>query len=71
MKNYTITVNGNAYEVTVEEGGAGAPAVSSARRAAPAPVQAAAPAAPHPQLPRLPQAEQAASKSRPVPRARS
>ena len=51
MKNYTITVNGNAYEVTVEEGGAGAPAVSSARRAAPAPVQAAAPAAPAPAAP--------------------
>ena len=26
MKNYTITVNGNVYDVTVEEGGAGAPA---------------------------------------------
>ncbi|MDO5551575.1 MAG: acetyl-CoA carboxylase biotin carboxyl carrier protein subunit, partial [Lachnospiraceae bacterium] len=28
MKNYTITVNGNVYEVTVEEGisGAAAPA---------------------------------------------
>ena len=35
MKNYTITVNGTAYQVTVEEGFAGA--------AAPAP--AAAPAA--------------------------
>ena len=40
MKNYTITVNGNVYDVTVEEGGAGAPA---ARRAAAAPK--AAPAA--------------------------
>ena len=37
MKNYTITVNGNVYEVTVEEG------VSTG--AAPAP-RAAAPAAP-------------------------
>ena len=28
MKNYTITVNGNVYDVTVEEGtGNGAPAV--------------------------------------------
>lgn len=26
MKNYTITVNGNVYDVTVEENGAGAPA---------------------------------------------
>ncbi len=26
MKNYTITVNGNVYDVTVEEKGAGAPA---------------------------------------------
>ena len=24
MKNYTITVNGNVYDVTVEENGAGA-----------------------------------------------
>ncbi len=29
MKNYTITVNGNVYEVTVEEGaGSGAPAAA-------------------------------------------
>ena len=43
MKNYTITVNGIAYDVTVEEGGVG-----SAPAAAPAPVTApkAAPAAP-------------------------
>ena len=32
MKNYTITVNGNVYDVTVEENGAGA-----APKAAPAP----------------------------------
>ena len=37
MKNYTITVNGVAYDVTVEEGGAGS-----------APVRAAAPAAAEP-----------------------
>ena len=39
MKNYTITVNGNVYDVTVEEGGAGAPAarpVAAAPKAAPA-----------------------------------
>ena len=41
MKNYTITVNGVAYDVTVEENGAGAPA-------APAAPRAAAPAAPKP-----------------------
>ena len=43
MKNYTITVNGNVYDVTVEEGaGSGAPAAAPARPAAPK----AAPAAP-------------------------
>lgn len=42
MKNYTITVNGTPYNVTVEEG-AGAP-VAAAPAAAPAPAPAAAPA---------------------------
>ena len=42
MKNYTITVNGNVYEVTVEEG-ASTGAAPVARAAAPAPK--AAPAA--------------------------
>lgn len=52
MKNYTITVNGTVYDVTVEEGsGAVAPATSAApaaKAAAPAPASAApaAPAAP-------------------------
>lgn len=55
MKNYTITVNGNVYDVTVEEAGsAAAPAAprtipAAAPKAAPAapqPVQEAAPAAP-------------------------
>lgn len=47
MKNYTITVNGTTYDVSVEEGGAGsaAPAtaapVKTAKKAAPA--KAAAP----------------------------
>ncbi|MEE1077855.1 MAG: biotin/lipoyl-containing protein [Agathobacter sp.] len=41
MKNYTITVNGNVYDVTVEETGS-TPSVAAPRRAA-APV--AAPAA--------------------------
>ena len=44
MKNYTITVNGNVYEVTVEEGvSTGAPAAPRAAVAAP---PKAAPAAP-------------------------
>lgn len=49
MKNYTITVNGNVYDVTVEEGGAGSTAApASAPKAAPkaAPAPAAAKAAP-------------------------
>lgn len=45
IKNYTITVNGNVYDVTVEEKSAGAaPAAPAAP--APAPVPKAAPAAP-------------------------
>ena len=43
MKNYTITVNGNAYDVTVEETGSGAASAPAA--AAPA-APKAAPAAP-------------------------
>ena len=43
MKNYTITVNGNVYEVTVEEGFTGA--ASAPKAAAPAPAPKAAPAA--------------------------
>lgn len=50
MKNYRITVNGTAYDVAVEEMGAGAapaaaPAPVIAPVAAPAPVAASAPAA--------------------------
>lgn len=38
MKSYTITVNGNVYDVTVEENGAATPAAAAApRKAAPAP----------------------------------
>ena len=47
MKSYTITVNGNVYDVTVEENGAGAAAPAAApRKAAPvaAPAASAAPA---------------------------
>lgn len=48
MKSYTITVNGNVYDVTVEENGAGTPAPAAAaapRAAAPAPAAAPKPAA--------------------------
>ena len=48
MKNYTITVNGTAYDVAVEELGAGA---APAAVAAPAPVAAAAPAPAAPAAP--------------------
>lgn len=52
MKNYTITVNGTPYNVTVEEGAGApvaaapvaAPATAPAPAAAPAPAPAAAPA---------------------------
>ena len=47
MKNYTITVNGNVYDVTVEEKGAGAaPAAPAAAVAAPKAAPAAPKAAP-------------------------
>ena len=47
MKNYTITVNGNVYDVTVEENGVATPTAAAApRKAAPAPkAPAAAPKA--------------------------
>ncbi len=46
MKNYTITVNGNVYDVTVEEGTGSVAPVAAAPKAAPkaAPAPAAAPA---------------------------
>ena len=45
MKNYTLTVNGNAYDVTVEENGAAQAAPVSAPKAAPKAAPAAAPKA--------------------------
>ncbi len=50
MKNYTITVNGNVYDVVVEEGAsAGRPVAAPAPVAAPvAPAPVAAPVAPAP-----------------------
>lgn len=46
MKNYTITVNGNVYDVTVEENAAGAAPVVAAAPAVPKAAPVAAPAAP-------------------------
>ena len=45
MKTYTITVNGNVYNVTVEEGTTAGAAAVAPKAAAPAPQAAAAPAA--------------------------
>ena len=53
MKNYTITVNGNVYDVVVEEKGAGtAPAAPvTAPKAAPRPAAPAAAPTPAPAAP--------------------
>ena len=66
MKNYTITVNGVAYDVTVEEnnGAVAAPAApvkKPAPAAAPVPVPAPAPAA-KPAAPAAPKAPAAPAK---------
>ncbi|MCR5788410.1 MAG: acetyl-CoA carboxylase biotin carboxyl carrier protein subunit [Lachnospiraceae bacterium] len=45
MKNYTITVNGSVYDVTVEEGAGGKAAPAAAPKAAPKAAAAPAPAA--------------------------
>ena len=45
MKNYTITVNGNVYDVTVEEGASTGAPVAAAPAAAPKAAPKAAPAA--------------------------
>ena len=45
MKSYTITVNGNVYDVTVEENGAGGAAPAAAPVRAATPMAAPAPAA--------------------------
>lgn len=49
MKTYTITVNGNVYDVTVEEKGAGAAPAAPVAAPAAAPKAAPAPAAAAPQ----------------------
>lgn len=46
MKNYTITVNGNVYDVVVEEGTGAAAPVAAKAPAAPKAAPKAAPAAP-------------------------
>ena len=46
MKRYTVTVDGKAYDVTVEETGAATPAPIAAPAQASAPAAAPAPAAP-------------------------
>lgn len=46
MKNYTITVNGNVYDVTVEETGAGSAPVAPRAAAPKAAPKTAAPAKP-------------------------
>ena len=46
MKSYTITVNGNVYDVTVEENVGGAAPAAPVRKAAPVAAPKAAPAAP-------------------------
>ena len=48
MKRYTITVNGTAYDVTVDEANGAAPAAAPVQAAAPAPAPAPA-AAPAPE----------------------
>ena len=45
MKNYTITVNGKEYDVTVEEGSSSGAAPAAAPKAAPKAAPAAAPKA--------------------------
>ena len=45
MKNYTITVNGNVYDVTVEEGASTGAPVAAKAPAAPKAAPKAAPAA--------------------------
>lgn len=45
MKNYTITVNGNVYDVTVEENGSATPSAAPRRAAAPVAAPVAAPKA--------------------------
>lgn len=70
MKRYTITVNGTAYDVTVDEAGSAPAAPVAAAPAAPAPAPAAAPAkaaAPAPAAPAASGAEGAVKIDAPMP----
>ena len=66
MKKYTITVNGTAYEVEVEDMG-GAAATAPAPKAAPAPAAAPAPKAAAPAPAAKPVAAGSATISAPMP----
>ena len=50
MKNYTITVNGTVYDVTVEENVSGRAPAPAAPKPAPKPAPAPAKAAPAPEI---------------------
>lgn len=64
MKSYTITVNGNVYDVTVEESGSvSAPVAAPRRAAAPVAAPAAAPAAAAPAAAPTPVAKPAGAGS--------
>lgn len=64
MKSYTITVNGNVYDVTVEESGSvSAPVAAPRRAAAPVAAPAAAPAAATPAAAPAPAAKPAGAGS--------
>lgn len=60
MKNYTITVNGNTYHVSVEEGFTAAQTAAPVAPSVSAPAPAPAPAAPAPSAPAQPAAPVAA-----------
>jgi len=64
MRNFIITVNGQKYEVGIEETGAAVPSAASTPAAAPAPVAAPVKAAPAPQA--APAAVPAAGKTEDV-----
>jgi hypothetical protein len=57
MKSYTITVNGNVYDVTVEENGAAASAPAAAPKAAPAAAPAVSAPAPAPVVEEVPETD--------------
>ena len=62
MKNYTITVNGTVYDVTVEENVSGRAPAPAAPKPAPKPAPAPAKAAPAPEKPAPAPAGTAGSK---------